>query len=332
MAFALSHAALVHDTCEKINTLRSRFLGTEPPAKLFHYTNRDAVIGIAGSRTVRATCVVCLDDTTEVMHGIKAVETEVHSVLRYTVHPLARMVLKRLGEQMGTRISRIFVACFCSNRNSLRYWRLPWLSRHGYGDYCLEFATNKMREPLLRPTPFRGASVQYNRVIYGAKRQRKAIRTALQDIAAAISHNSSGQLDGPWATSVLDLVIRDTAELLLDLIVSFKRRRYILDQEWRLIIRPGEVVGSSAPAVTDSNFDLIVKREVRGNKSKRYVEVFLPRQTFPPLLSSMSPIPFTAVYQSPFSKSSADFQAIRLTLNENGGADIPIRPSRFRIA
>ena len=186
--------------------------------------------------------------------------------------------------------------------------------------------TNGVREPLLRPRSFYGALVQYYRVRYGIEEQERALNTALETVSRAMTVNSRGDPQGPWMNTIADMIARDASELLLDLVVSFKRSAYAKDEEWRLVIRPGEVLASSAPTAADHKFDLIVRSETTANKTRRFVELYLPKQTFSSVAPMSSPIPFCAIHINPF-KSSADAKDIRVVLDENGGVNIPLRPT-----
>lgn len=320
MSFGISHIGFMDDLRTVSNGLRLRLLGGNPPAKLYHYTDVDGVTGIADSRTMRATCVPDLRDTTEVRHGVEMMEAEVRRLRLTGVPPFPQMVLERVAECAKSRISRVFVTCFCANFNSPFHWRR-------YGDYCLRVETDRMREPLLRPVFGFGSSyLQYYRVIYGTWRQRRAIRTAIRGTVAAIAKNSEGTPAGPWLDSMADFVARDAAELLLDLIVSFKRWKYVLDQEWRLVVRPN-VAGSSSPDWDDQHFDANVKQH--GNR--RFLALQMPLALDTPTISAFErrPIPFSAVYCSPFRNTPSEYKRIRRTLDDNGRSDIPVVKARW---
>ena len=59
--------------------------------------------------------------------------------------------------------------------------------------------------------------------IYDEVKQAGAMERALEAISLSISQNTSGQNEGPWAEAMTDSCARNTAQLLLGIVVGFKR-------------------------------------------------------------------------------------------------------------
>lgn len=321
MPFVVRPTDLADEILATTNALRREFLGGTPPKWLFHYTCSKAVVNIIDFRNIWATCVADVSDNTEVVHGVKIVSREVQRRI-HASPPFAQMVLSNVAEKIKSRISRTFVLCFCGDSNSTFHWR-KFGKLRGYGDYCLRFETSVTGEPLLRPQ-FGGSCVQYNRVIYGRRRQRYAVKTAVDAIVMAIERSTGGTPEGPWMQSLARLVTRDVSELLLDLVVCFKSRCYFLDREWRLVVRPDSALCSSASEMADTAFDVLVRETPR-----RHIELYasIPTALFCPTLVPSTP--FSDVLESPFLKSLAERQSILHALSENGRPDIEIRKVKW---
>ena len=322
MGFHIWPMALVNPIIATVGALRRESAGI-PPKTLSHYTSSPAVVAITEQRHVRAHCVTGLLDKTEVIHGTRLIDAKAEKTIGCGTTPFASMVLTRLSEQLERGIDRTFVLCFCASSNSLFHWRV---GKFGFGDYSLQFETGVTPEPLLRPQSG-GASVQYNRVIYSRSRQRHAIRKAIAATVTAIESSTGGTPEGPRMESTAAMVARNVSELLLDLIVSFKRRYYALEQEWRLVVRPDATPFSSAPEMADENFDVMVKTDAK--TFKRYVELSAPYSNKIFGVPSPPPVPFTSVIESPFLRSRAERESIRRSLEENGRPDIAIHKAWY---
>ena len=315
MSFTMWPAEFAKDLTEHINAIRTGLLGTTPPRVLFHYTKLEVVRAIANSGTLWATCVADpgYQDKNEISLGADLIGDEVRRTMRQELSAFSRLVLEGLTEGIASRKDRTFVACFCANPDSRLHW-------NRYGSYRLTFETNRHGEPILRP-PW-GTYLQYHRVVYGLRRQRNAIRSAIRGALSALDLSVAGTPEGPWIDSFVDITAKATAELLLDLIVAFKERKYLSEKEWRLVVRPATPMFSTAPDFEDARFDGRVKESER-----RYVELQLaldwPRNVIGGGLRT-PPVPFTAVAQSPHSGSPSDLESIRNILVECDRPDIPV--------
>jgi hypothetical protein len=310
LSFALKPVGLVSNLTETINRLRLEILGSNPPPMLFHYTSFRSAVSIVNSRCLRASCVSTLrddKDNSEIHHGLEILREEIQS-LRNSIDLFSCMVLDRLVSAIELRVPKTFVLCFCGTRQS---------TYHGfsYGHFCLEFPTSQYREPLIRPAAS-DASVQYTHVIYGRVRQRSVLRRALKSCVEAIERNSGGTPEGEWMPSMSDFVARNAAELFLDLVVSFKRLRFALDREWRMVVRPNSALLSSAPIIADQNFEVLVKSE----STRSFVELFLPvtQELFMPLLRP--PIPFQRISSTVWARAREKATIID-ALKKNGRTD-----------
>lgn len=313
MSFSMTPVGFANDVLSTINNLRQEFLEGALPPTLFHYTSLGGVIGIVNSRSVRATCIDDLRDYSELHHGADLIHDEISKSRANGIGAFADAVLSKVIHMVRNRRRRTFVACFCASPASEFHWK-------NYGEYCLTFETDGRREPLLRTSVSR-VSLQYYRVIYDEQRQRAAARRAITSLLAAIDRNTAGTGPGSWVEWNAEFLARTAAEVLLDLIVAFKKPNFAGDAEWRLVVRPHVALCSSALDSEDEGFELFVRTE----KNKRYVELHSQRTTgFVPIILR-PPVPFSAITESPYIANPERGLMLRRILNENGCDHIEIK-------
>jgi hypothetical protein len=174
---------------------------------------------------------------------------------------------------MEERKRLVFIACFCDHHDSDLHWR-------EFGDYRLTFPSPWTGMPSLALSDPQG-ECWYQQVIYDERLQRDTIERALRAIAAAISDNTSGQDEGPWAQAMVDSCARNTARAVLGLVVGFKRSSFQGEREWRIVCAPRLGRNSSAPRLDDENFAINTKRSTRPHV---LLQIHLERCLFEPLL------------------------------------------------
>jgi hypothetical protein len=257
--------AFVNDVGKAVDAIRLRLLGRSLPTELYHYTCFDTVLKIGNSRALRATCAADLGDTKEVKYGAELVQEQVERKVNSGAAEFPKMVLKLLHAALIDRKSWTFVACFCATHDS-------GFHRKKYGEYCLGFDTRSIWDPQLRPRSGLSADVQYYRAIYRQCVQREAIRRAIDSIAeSALGSSGGGVIQGPWTESIAKFYARNAAQLLMDLITSFKTADFRKEKEWRIVCRPSLSLNSSAPDLEQDSFRHLVNID-----RKHYIELQTP--------------------------------------------------------
>jgi hypothetical protein len=253
MSFSSSPTGFVNDISKALDSVRQRLLGHGPPPPvLYHYTKRfETVLNIDNSRALWATCAENLTDTTEIGYGAQIVHEEVQRKINSGVPEFPQVVLEGLHNALVDRRKWTFVACFCAMHDSDFH-------QEEYGKYCLGFDTRSSLVPQLRPRGL-DAEVQYYRVIYRPRVQREAIRRAIKSITDSAVKNSCGVFQGPWSASIAQFHTRNSAQLLMDLIVSFKAENFRREKEWRIVCRPHLALNNSAPDLAQDNFQHLIK-------------------------------------------------------------------------
>jgi hypothetical protein len=247
-----------------VDSIRLSLLDRALPPRLYHYTSFASVIKIGNSRNLRATSAAALhDDPREITHGIEIVQDQVKQKINSKIVEFPKLVLKFIQSFLILRKDWTFIACFCSEADSRFH-------QDKGRPYSLGFDTNSSWRPQLRPAGL-GADVHYYRVSYARSAQRKAIHRVIDAVARACIKNSLGVMQGPWADSFAKLYARSAAQLLMEIIVSFKEQRFSPEDEWRIVCRPNLALNSTAPSTEDEIFRPLI----RGDASK-YAELQTP--------------------------------------------------------
>ncbi len=277
--FSVSNLSLTLAIVESLRTIQLELFHGPAPQFLYHYTKSSAIESIVQNRSLWATCIADQFDQTEISHTSEMVVRLVDEIQCSEISSFSLNVLKRLPFYMEERKQWIFIACFCDHHDSDLHWR-------EYGDYRLTFPPPWTGMPALALSDPQ-FECWYQRVIYDERLQRGAIERALRSISLAISHNTSGINEGPWAQAMVDNCARNTAQLLLGLAVGFKRSKLRREREWRIVCAPRLGSNSSAPQWIDENFAVNIKRSPRPHV---LLQIHLERHLFEPLL--IPPVPF----------------------------------------
>jgi len=314
MGFSVSNMSLTLAIAESLRTIQHELFHGPVPLFLHHYTNSSAVVeSIVRNRSLWATCIADQSDQTEISHASEMVERLSEELQCTKISEFSLRVLKRLPFFMEERKQWIFIACFSDDHNSDLHWR-------EYGDYRLTF-----------PSPFGGmpslalldphSECWYQRVIYDERKQEDAIERALRSISLAISRNTSGRNEGPWAQAMVDSCARNAAQLLLGLAVGLKRNSFQGEREWRIVCSPRLGSNSSAPQWIDETFAVNIKSSPRRHL---LLQIHLGRRLFEPLL--IAPVPFLGWAWNPNRLNREAVEKINEALKANHRADLVRAP------
>jgi hypothetical protein len=314
VSFSVSNLSLTRAIAESLREIQLELFHGAAPKFLHHYTNSSAIVeSIVRSRSLWATCLADQSDQTEISHSSEMVVRLAEEIERSEVSEFSLNVLKRLPFFMEERKRWIFIACFCDDHDSGLHWR-------GYGDYRLTFPPPWTDMPSLALTDPQ-AECWYQRVVYDERLQRRAIERALRSISLAISQNTNGKNEGPWAQAMVDSCARNTAQLLLGLAVGFKRSSFWGEREWRIVCSPRLGINSSAPQWIDENFAVNIKRSPRPHV---LLQIHSKRPLFSPLLNS--PVPFLGWAWNPNRVDREAIGEINETLKSNNRNDLVRTP------
>jgi hypothetical protein len=122
--------------------------------------------------------------------------------------------------------------------------------------------------------------------------------------------------------SLAKLYVRNASQLLTDLIVSFKARRFRQEKEWRIVCRPNLALHSLDPEIERSGFKRLVTFG-----TTRYVELHTPAPSRGLVISGhpRSAVPFDSIYRRDgFRRDEDEQRSIRQMLTENDRPDIKL--------
>jgi hypothetical protein len=280
VGFSVSNSSLTLAIKESLREIHRQLFHGPPPQLLHHYTKHAAVVeSIVRNRSLWATCIADQSDQMEISHASEMVVRVAEEIRRSEPSEFSVNVLKRLPFFMEERKRWIFIACFCDDHDSDLHW-------DKYGNYRLTFPPPWTGMPSLALSDPH-AECWYQQVTYDERLQRDAIERALRSIAIAISNNTTGRNEGPWAQAMVDSCARNTAQAVLGLAVGFKRSSFQEEREWRIACAPGLGRNSSAPGLDDENFAVNIKRSTRPHV---LLQIHSERRLFEPLL--IPPVPF----------------------------------------
>jgi hypothetical protein len=294
---------------EALREIRSELFRGPAPHLLHHYTRAAAVESVVQGRALWATCIADQSDQTEISHTSGIVTKFSENFPSSDATAFSSDVLRRLPFFMDERKQWVFIACFCDDHDSALHWR-------EYGDYRITFPAPWTIAPSLALRDSQ-AECWYQQILYDERLQRHAIERALRAIVVAISENTNGRNEGPWAKAMVDSCARNAAQLLLSLAVGFKRSSFSGEREWRIVCAPRLGSNNSAPTWIDENFSVNIKRSPR---SHVLLQVQRDQGHFQPLL--IPPVPFSNWSWKPNRYHAQEVARINDVLAANHRADL----------
>jgi hypothetical protein len=309
MGFQVSNLTLTIAISDAVGEIYRELFTGPGPQLLHHYTSAATVKAIVQSRSMWATCIDDQSDKSEISHASGLVTQLAEETSQLGTPAFAADVLRRLPFFMEERKQWIYIACFCDDHKSALHWEK-------YGNYCLAFPAPWTGRPSLALSDPQ-AECWYQRAIYDEGSHRIAIERALKSIVLALSRNTSGRNEGPWAQAMVDNCARNAAQLLLSLAVGFKRKSFEDEREWRIVCAPRLGSNSSAPKYIDDNFNVNVRRSPR-----RHLLLQIRREQvlFQPQL--IGPVPFLHWSHNPDHYDTQELDKINSVLRANHRTDL----------
>lgn len=203
-------------------------------SELFHYTTLPGMRGILTERAIWCGHASTLNDPLEIQYGRHIVTDIISEAMKSEESQDVRIFLSKLSvevESFGKNLLHAFMACFCESGNLLSQWRV-YADRGG--GYCLgfQFASTTLIASGLK-TLDEATPPFLRQVIYEEKTQRDLVHKYLSRITAAAKKAfASATHDKPYQAAVMAM---QAANVVLDMIVSFKHPAFIEEREWRLI-------------------------------------------------------------------------------------------------
>ncbi len=184
------------------------------PPEVYHYCSTEGLFGILDSRSLWATDLFCLNDTSEFSYAIDLAK---HCV---PVNCYLRPHLKSPASLIESfRTAHTHVACFSADDDLLSQWRAYGSSGHGF---ALGLRPNELLQHGRNNNMF-----ALHRVVYEKEEQEKAICDFV-DTCIITRGRFLSIGDGEYWL--------DCLMLLLNLLMRFKHPKFSEEAEWRLFL------------------------------------------------------------------------------------------------
>ena len=206
---------------------------------LFHYTTLDGLKGILEERSIWLSHMSTLNDPLELQYGKKVVADIINDIIREENRAEVRRFYHSLLVQVnafGTQVHHAFVACFCETEDLLSQWRE--YSDKG-GGYSLGFKFSLETKISLVADKFKNIKIpMLRKVIYDKELQIDIVKKYLELINTRVltvldRNNIPPQLHDK--THLASVTAMEAANILLDMIMTFKHPAFRIENEWRLI-------------------------------------------------------------------------------------------------
>ena len=200
---------------EAMNAAEAAAQGSsDPPEFLYHYTNGQGLEGILRSRTLRATQIDCLNDTTELVYGFQVMR---ECFKRAAMFDEFRFQVIDEVEKDLTENEPHYVASFCEDGDLLSQWRGYAQSSDGY---AIGFRSSRLRA---RPSQI---GRQLQQIIYSRGEQDRRLGIVVDAIKESAA--SAEGLDARFVHST-------ATSIAFRLLFRFKHELFSGEREWRLI-------------------------------------------------------------------------------------------------
>jgi len=200
------------------------------PRILYHYTSGSGLIGILKAKSIWATSIRFLNDSTEYSLALKLAQEVIQNRMAEARNKFDRGLYSVLNERLaGEEVhGEVYVSSFTENGDQLSQWRAYSPST---GGFAIGFRSKSLID-LTGVNPDRFLA----RCTYDASSQEALIRSLVQTIAKfAEESNAHNQMNH-------DRVFRESFKLLgrlLPLIApALKDSSFAEEQEWRLVRLP----------------------------------------------------------------------------------------------
>jgi hypothetical protein len=274
------------------------------PEALWHYTNLGGLKGILGSKTLWATHVHHLNDTSEFSYGIAIALRHLEEAVKGVKSDTALRILTGLTADGGTALKGYFgkrpdlyVTCFCAEGDLLSQWRGYTETNTGAGAYALKFEPG---DPHVWATAA-NLDLRLRKVIYDPARQEQLCGDIVHRLVGVLEQDSTDmEVMNEFAYRLEDAVV--------DFATACKHPGFVEEKEWRLIYRHEPKLSAPELKYRDSGGTLVP-----------YVALKLPEAGGS---GHGRPLPVYEILVGPGGNQAGHASDLRLYLDQNGMGDI----------
>lgn len=189
-------------------------LAEKPPGPIFHYTSNEGFIGITQTRTLWASKLHYLNDSTEFAYAIGLVRATLEDRLKHERGPWNEFYGLALDLMRSIENVHIFVACFSEVGDLLSQWRGYCPNSIGYS---IAFDDVQLQESMLRQ------GFRLVRCVYEEGLQRTIVDELIAS-AAELTREMS-------PTSAAHQLLQQIPEIA----PALKHPQFSEEREWRLV-------------------------------------------------------------------------------------------------
>jgi hypothetical protein len=270
-----------------IDAITTRLFTTAPTETLYHYTSLAGLLGIIGSRELRASDIRYMNDSAELRHTLDLLNRQVtRRILSGVDHPEH---LNAFLDWLGRRIvsgPMLFGASFRANGNLLSQWR--GYSVHGKG-VSLGFDPFE----IARRAHAQGFSV--GRCIYDPQAQERLI----EEVIDGVEKLAGAPQD---AASRAQERFQHIEEDLLRIAAVLKHPAFEEEQEWRIV----------SPIIASAHHPAVHFREG--------ASMLVPYFAFRLAADDAPGVSLNHVYIGPSSNAELSMHSLRLYLEQQNAA------------
>jgi hypothetical protein len=203
--------------------------------ELYHYTTDQGLKGIFENRTLWFGHYSSFNDPLELQYGKNLVQ----KILGEKIEEFGNRPIGQFYNSISTTISgfgktlqHAYITCFCESGNLLSQWRA--YSNNG-GGYCVgfDFSSGVQIKPKSEGIDS-GSSPILRKVIYKREKQERFVNAVLNEAESNLRKELE-VVDKENAGLLAARIGGDIANLLVDIILSYKHPAFEEEQEWRMI-------------------------------------------------------------------------------------------------
>lgn len=197
------------------------------PQILFHYTSGSGLIGILESRSIWATSIRFLNDSTEYSLALNLARNVVQELADKPLGKFERALYAVLLERLTLDVQEVYVSSFTENADQLSQWRAYCPTT---GGYSVGFRT-KFLVDSLDSIPHRFLAC----CIYDSNTHQELVRDLVKGVVLAAEESLSS---GVPKDRVFRESYKQLGRLLPLLAPALKDPSFAEEQEWRLVCLP----------------------------------------------------------------------------------------------
>lgn len=210
-----------------VESIASSLYGGTPGTTLYHYTSLDALVSIVPTKTLWATDIHYLNDSSELRHAVQLFVREVDILREAAASSADGDLLSQLSDWLRGRLANgnlLFVGCFTEDGDLLSQWR-------GYTPHARGVSIGF--SPMHVLACARAESYGIGRCIYDRSEKASVARDTVQSLLAFARHK--GPSTNAHPTQSFHPVFAEAEPDLLRIAALLKHDAFVAEREWRVV-------------------------------------------------------------------------------------------------